>query len=400
MEKKSIPIKAALMPAFYKDFHCLAEKCRDSCCKGWRIEFDKNDFLRLRRVEASEEFKSRLDAAVKRLRGEASHGKMFGKFQLENGSCPLLEECGLCSLQLNCGGDALPTVCKVFPRQTRYTTAARESSLTLGCEGVLNLLWDLHDGIEFVAEELPPKERRTLHIQAGDNLIALFPDIRSLCVDILQARQLPLSSRMLFMGIALRDLADHHWSEQGAAEWLRQTEERLREPELAGVLEELPGDRVRYLLQNVQVAAKLAAENNPFAEVLLNAAGLKCQGEWSINKGVYEKELEQFQQSFGDLEYFFENIMVSLLLQCEFPDLSSGESLWKGYVNLCNLYSFYRFAAVTGCAEEATKERLIHILVMVGRALLHNNVRQQKLRDEFFKNDSASIAHMAILLCG
>jgi len=139
-EEKTISIRTALMPAYCKDFHCLAENCRDSCCKDWRIEFDKNDFLRLRRLDAPKEFKPRLDSAVKRLRSGPGHGTLFGHFQLEDGNCPLLEKCGLCSLQLNCGGEALPEVCRVFPRISCYTAAAREHCLTLGCEAVHKLL--------------------------------------------------------------------------------------------------------------------------------------------------------------------------------------------------------------------------------------------------------------------
>ena len=45
----SIKIKNDLRPAYYNDFHCLAAGCRLSCCKGWRIAFDKKDYLSLKR---------------------------------------------------------------------------------------------------------------------------------------------------------------------------------------------------------------------------------------------------------------------------------------------------------------------------------------------------------------
>ena len=51
-----------------------------------------------------------------------------------------------------------------------------------------------------------------------------------------------------------------------------------------------------------------------------------------------------------------------------------------------------------GCGETPTKEKLFHILVNVSRDMLHNEQRQDRLRDEFFSHDSATLAHMAILL--
>lgn len=94
--------------------------------------------------------------------------------------------------------------------------------------------------------------------------------------------------------------------------------------------------------------------------------------------------------------------MVALFFHLCLPDLASSERVWKSYVNFCNLYSFYRFMAVMSCREGASGDRdeLFRLLVFSSRNLIHNNVQQTTLRDEFFKNDSATLAHMAILVNG
>ncbi len=401
-DKKKISITTALMPAYYKDFQCKADACRDSCCKGWRIEFDKKDFLRLRRLEVPAEYKPRLEGAIHRLRGaQVNDGGMYAKFEMGTGVCPLLNEDGFCSLQRHCGADALPWVCRTFPRLDHYTPAAREYTLTPGCEAVLELLWDLPDGVDFIEEELPPQEGKTYIIRAEGSLERLFPEIRSLCVDILQARCMPLPKRMLFLGVSLQRLMDGEWSEAGAAAWLRETQARLAAPGLAGAMEELTGDQTKFVLQNVKTAMKMAEGEFGFVLELLGAIACSAttDGKLDMSFEMYEQAAERFDKAFGDIGYFFENLMVSLALQRYFPDLRDKERMWKGYVNLCNLYSFYRFAAVTGCAKEPAKERLIHVLTTVSRALLHSETRQDKIRDEFFQNDSATLAHMAVLLC-
>ena len=65
-EKKTVLVRSALIPEFYKNFHCLAQKCRDSCCVGWKISFDKKDYLRLRRLDAPPALKERLERGVRR----------------------------------------------------------------------------------------------------------------------------------------------------------------------------------------------------------------------------------------------------------------------------------------------------------------------------------------------
>ena len=92
--------------------------------------------------------------------------------------------------------------------------------------------------------------------------------------------------------------------------------------------------------------------------------------------------------------------MVAVALYIGFPNLDSKEKMWKNYVSLCNLYSFYRFVSVLGCKGESTKERLFHMIVMASRATLHNEDRLDSFQEELFQNDSSTLAHMAILLKG
>lgn len=90
--------------------------------------------------------------------------------------------------------------------------------------------------------------------------------------------------------------------------------------------------------------------------------------------------------------------MVASALYLRFPNLNSNEALWKSYVSLCNLYSFFRFVSVLGCKDEATKEQLFHMIVMAGRATLHNRNRFNGFQEKLFQHDSYTLAHMAILL--
>ena len=116
----------------------------------------------------------------------------------------------------------------------------------------------------------------------------------------------------------------------------------------------------------------------------------------------YLSARNRFQERYQDKEYFMENLIVAVFFHLHLPNLTSRENLWKSYVNLCNLYSFYRFMCVMSCRDGASgnKEELFRLLVYASRGLIHDNLQQSALRDEFFQNDSATLAHMAILLGG
>lgn len=411
-ETIKLPICTALIPNYYQNFHCLASKCRDSCCIDWRITFNKKDYLRLRRLDAPPELKARLEAGVRRERKADYSGAEYGKFDLDsnNGRCPFLDSDGLCSIQRSCGHEALPYVCTSYPRKFNYTGAAKEYTLSASCEGVLQQLWDLPDGIEFVEDPLPKAEWMTMNIVPGDTLAASFAPIRALCVDILQDRSMPLSQRMLYLGVVLQQLQNEDWDGFDAERWAARQQGLLASSPIG---EEIPCNTDLFLLQNVKVLDQIGS-NHAWVSELCDALKVTCEimmvpkdgsdMEFRAEKNIqcsrkaYRDALSQFQAAFSEREYFFENLMVAVALYLTFPRLNSKEELWNSYVSLCNMYSLYRFVSVLGCKQSATKEQLFHYIVIVSRATLHNQNRTDMFREELFQHDSSTLAHMAILL--
>lgn len=404
MQYETIKVETALMPAYYKDFHCLASACQDTCCAGWKIEFSKKDYLAIKRAVRSDELKEKLAAGMPRLR-EREHDGMYAEFTMNKaGYCHLRREDGLCALQLECGPDTLPRVCRVFPRKEVYTPHAREFSLSLACEGMVNLLWDLPQGIDFIEEPLHPKDVRYSHPKS--TAAARFAPIRSLFIDVLQERSLKLPQRLLLLGLLTQQLQGLDWEDEAALDgWLERAVVLLHDPSVAGQLEEMPHDQQLFLANGLHVLfAALSSWDIVLRSELLEALNEDVQSQdlnnFFIQNGRYQALEEKLDELLGHSEYFFENIMVSLAFHLKFPLLDSPEELWKSYVNLCNLYSFYRFASVCACQKEVSRTRLTHVIVQVSRALLHNSTRQANLREELFKNDSATLAHMAILVGG
>ena len=265
-ETIKLPIRTALIPNYYQNFHCLASECRDSCCIDWRITFNKKDYLRLRRLDAPPELKARLKTGVRRERKADCSGAQYGKFDLDSnkGRCPFLDPDGLCSIQRSCGHEALPYVCTSYPRKFNYTAAAKEYTLSPSCEGVLQQLWDLPDGIEFVEELLPKAEWRTMNITPGDTLSASFTPIRALCIDIMQNRSMNLSQRMIHLGIVLQRLQNEDRDYFDAELWMVHQQALLVS---APVDAEIPVNLDMFLLQNIKVLDRIGSKNTWVSEI-------------------------------------------------------------------------------------------------------------------------------------
>lgn len=399
-------ISADLRPAYYDGFHCLMGGCRQSCCVGaWHIAFSKKDYLTIKKQKGSSDLNARLEHSLRRIRGDRLSEMSYAEFTMENERCPLLNEGGLCLLQLEKGPEVLPFVCRSFPRnETATISGFFERSLSPACEGVLALLWDLPEGVDFRTDPIPMELHDILPIQEEKPLSMCFQDIRSLCIDFLQDRRRPLSHRILLMGLALKELAD---GESDISSWLERNRSVLAHGDVEELLKDLDVSRTLDLVLHNNVRTFLTLRDDSDAKELL-----KILKQWlsadernnriTTNHTPYLAAWARYQECFGDRDYFMENLMVSLFFHMKLPDVTDAKELWKSYVNFCNLYAVYHFTAVMSCRDGAPADRdeLFRLLVLISRGFIHNSQRRTILRDKFFRNDSSTLAHMAILLCG
>lgn len=397
-------IHADLRPAFYDDFHCLAAECRLSCCVGWHITFNKKDYLSLKRQSGSEDLNARMESGLRRIR-KGPLTIHYGEFTMEGGRCPLLREDCLCALQLEKGHEALPYVCRSFPRAESYQPSGYfERSLSPACEAVLNLLWELPDGVDFLSDPLSKEKWGNANFDFDNSLAKHFQEIRSQCIDILQDRQYPLPQRILLLGLALKELTVEN---ADVSRWLVYVQSLS---EQVGELSNLASDNTlpMFLSNHLRLLFSLPNVDRQFSTIqaeIAQSMQMQLHPDTSLVTIPTEPYLiarARFQKQIQNGEYFLENLMVSLFFHLHLPDLSTSDTLWKSYVNFCNLYGFYRFMSVMSCREGASGDRdeLFRLLVYASRSLIHNNAHQTALRDEFFKNDSATLAHMAILVNG
>lgn len=406
MATPSIPVQNDLRPAYYDDFHCLAGGCHWNCCKGWRITFNKKDYLSLKHDNYSPDLSDRIEHGIRRIRKSDPLTEHYAEIRLrEDHACPFQRADGLCALQVEKGEKALPFVCKIFPRtEGIYFSGYFERSLSLACEAVSTLLWDLPDGVCFCSDPLPNDQCKTLIFPPNAKLAPHFQEIRSLFIDYLQDRRFPLPARILMIGLAAQELQ----TTDNVPEWLNFARALPENADINRLLEIAHSDTIlqMFILNNLKVLLKINPPDPESVKIktdildILGARFIDNTVHMQINNHAYIDAREKYARVFAGRDYFMENIMVTLFFHLHLPAMDTPKDLWKSYVNFCNLYSFYRFMTIFSCREGVTneKEELFQLIVMASRSILHNNTQQTNLRDEFFENDSSTLAHMAVLL--
>ena len=115
------------------DFHCIADKCEDNCCKGWDVKYDQHHFEHLQSmVSGDEQQKASIEQNINLL--ENGTKKHFAQIRLnQNNCCSFQNASGLCNLHKDHGVEALSDTCSLFPRITSHTPTHIEVAGALSC---------------------------------------------------------------------------------------------------------------------------------------------------------------------------------------------------------------------------------------------------------------------------
>ena len=184
-----------LVPDYFPKFACKMGECRHPCCKGWPISISTDDYFRLLSVSCGPAMRERLNNAVR----VSLHPTPEAYAQIAPtwaGDCPLHLPDGRCSVHAMLGADALPTICRLYPRGIRVEDG-NECSCANSCEAVIELMMGQKEPIRFVRADLelnPPKaaERAFFFETVGK-----AQRIRLYFIEIMQRRALTLPQRLM-----------------------------------------------------------------------------------------------------------------------------------------------------------------------------------------------------------
>lgn len=115
-------------PKYYRDFSCIADRCRHSCCIGWEIDVDD---------ATMEKYDSITHPYGENIRKSIEDGH----FRLaDRDRCPHLDENGLCKIICHLGEDCLCDICREHPRFYNYTSRGCFVGLGLSCEEACRII--------------------------------------------------------------------------------------------------------------------------------------------------------------------------------------------------------------------------------------------------------------------
>lgn len=231
-------------PDYYRDFSCIAGKCKHSCCVGWEIDIDDKTF---------EYYKSIPDEFGKRLICGISIDKDTPHFVLSaEERCPFLNKNNLCDIILNLGEDKLCQICADHPRFRNFFSDRTEIGLGLCCEAAGRLILSRKQKTQLVVIE----------DNGIDELVSdeeqVFLALRERLFDIAQNRTKSIKERIQKM----LSVCDISIPQKSASEWAN-IYSRLEHMDLAWV------DRLNELKQTENIPPADDKWDIPFEQLLI-----------------------------------------------------------------------------------------------------------------------------------
>lgn len=185
-------------PKYYNKFKCIADKCEDTCCKGWEIVIDKNTLKKYKNNKS--DFAKILNSKII-LYEDNEPG-----FRLEGNRCPFLNENNLCDIYINLGEDNLCNTCKLFPRVIEQYGNIKEISLSLGCPESARILLGQKDKITF--QTLENDESITDYNSLSFEMLSQIISARNIAMSIIRNRKISLSNRIFLYLSFSREIQD------------------------------------------------------------------------------------------------------------------------------------------------------------------------------------------------
>ncbi len=182
-----------IIPDYYKEFTCTADKCEDTCCAGWQIVIDDKALAKYKKVRGN--FMGRMLCSVNWRTGTFRQDK--------EKRCAFLNENNLCDLYTSLGEKSLCRTCKMYPRHIEEFEGSREITLSVSCPEVARILMERMTPVQFHEYEKESVADGEEYEDFDPFLFSILQDARSKMIGILQNRELSLQVRtLLILGMA------------------------------------------------------------------------------------------------------------------------------------------------------------------------------------------------------
>jgi len=424
------------MPGFFVDFQCMADACDNDCCRGWRIDIDKNTFNKYKQcqdTDIGEELRKKV-LRVKNTENENQYGKIEMN---DEGDCPFLNVRGLCSIQLKFGEEMLSNTCRRYPRVINSVDGVPEITAQLSCPTVaraallpskpmsfsfmdMNQLWqvqNIFNSSEYLIKpenfnksensNSPERSIKPAHSNKLENTIMPelhFTELRKFGISVLQNRAYTVPERLILLGMFF-ELISGKESNKNIIGLIQATKiqhanipETKKQLESIGAVPELQLNLLNLISSHKRIDS-FFKYRNVYQKVM---SGLGITDDDTFNDRILENFIfgtkTYFKPFMAEQSHVIENVLVHEYFKMMMP-FGSFQSVWDSYIYLMMIYGLIKFYTIgIACKQESLNtEDILLIVQLIAGEILHNRQLIDQVNVTLRKNGLHTLAYMAVI---
>lgn len=366
-----------VFPDYYPEFECVAGECEDTCCAGWQIVVDERS-LKKYRVQKGP-FRKTLHRSIN------WKEKIF--HQDKKRRCAFLNEENLCEMYCHLGAESLCRTCKLYPRHIEEFENVREITLSVSCPEAARLLLYRKEPMRF--REFW-REREETYEDFDELLYSQLTECRSLMIEILQNRTLPLKIRIgLVTGLA-NDMQKYF--QEGRLFDCQELFDRLSfagsETKETRLLKNAEGKLAGAEKEGYAWASQMLEELQSFESlkedwtIWLTEVEDRLYANGQDNYAQIESEfLEWMEKDETDWTIPFEHLVVYFLFTYFCGAVYDGEILASAQLGVAHIWMLREMMMTTWLrnGKELNLEDMRELVIRYSRELEHSDINQKKM---------------------
>jgi len=348
-------------PQYFKKFQCTGSECKSNCCgHNWQIRIDKKTYDKYMQLDENQKKK-----ILEKTKVYTEDPFLAVMIMDSKGDCQLLNDKGLCSIQLEYGYTYLCRTCMLHPRNIVLVDREFEIYLELSCEEAVRVIlfeqnpMSLEEAIlepdgngDYIPNNMLAADKYT----SAADFTKVFWKLRRASVVIMQYRNYSVRVRMLILCMLIEQIMKLRTD--GKDYDVARSADKFLDQLYAGayddLVEQMPDgidsdfNVVLDILRDIE--GKNDKRFNKYFGQALEGFGITRTGN-EFPDDFRDNYLKYYKTYFTGKEYIFENYVVNQILSKGFPFnyRSEASDIMKNYADLLAKFDLVEFLLVGLC---------------------------------------------------
>lgn len=395
-------------PHLFSTFSCIGNACREHCCAGWKIVFDKKSVNRYINSKNIVIRNIAVDAIQITKKSVENWGHI--KRDTETGACPFLDSSRLCSVHGLLGHQALSPTCSTYPRQSRHYQNEIHNNINLSCPQAAEILVTNPDAMLLQQQtNIAAKFQSAPTVDMEAKLLHLF------CLNILNSGVGSIEEQ-LYAIVKFSMLAEkiETINDDSINTLTGYYQQLLADLEAGNLCSEMAGVKARadvkanlIFMLHTYLEKSTTQRGRDVLSRYLQQLKEKCEID-SDAQSVNSASIEVLNSAwdshckpwFAEHEYVLRNLIFYKFWQYEYPKKNGRSALTNLYLIVAEYY-FLKALITVGAMEQAelNKDILVDIIYSFHSVTQHSPVATEnfhRLIAGINLNDDLSLIHLLV----